>query len=223
MEDSRAAGLSRSEELLCWRCSEDRPRFQAAVAFAEYAGTLRDLIHLFKFDGVRPLAKPLAGFLATAVQQFQRDCPLGMTVVPVPLFRGKRAFNQSHLLAREAVRRLAQTHPEWPLRLAPRALRRVRKTESQYHLTPAQRRKNVRGAFEAESGVRGQDVLLVDDVLTTGATARECARALLAAGAASVRVATLARAQPDAVDFWDPAASSYTAEAALFDAERRNL
>ena len=79
------------------------------------------------------------------------------------------------------------------------ALQRVRATESQSHLTPAQRRNNVRGAFAVRGEMSGWPVVLVDDVYTTGA---ECTRVLLKAGAAAVYVVTLARTQPDRVERW---------------------
>ncbi len=109
----------------------------------------------------------------------------------------ERGFNQARSLAREALGFLGKSHPEWRLTLAASTLMRLRATESQAGLTPRQRRMNVRGAFSVSdpSKVTMQHVLLMDDILTTGATARAAAQALLNAGAASVWVATLARAQ----------------------------
>jgi glutamine phosphoribosylpyrophosphate amidotransferase len=92
---------------------------------------------------------------------------------------------------------LSKCHPQWRLTLASRTLMRLRSTESQAGLTPRQRRINVRGAFSVSdaSKVTLQHVLIIDDILTTGATVRSAAQALVEAGAASVWVATLARAQ----------------------------
>jgi ComF family protein len=160
--------------------------FDAVFSYGEYEGTLRKLIHLFKYDGVTPLAEPLGRLLATALP---RDWRYDM-VVPMPLHwrRGwQRGFNQSELLARVLSSRL-----EAPV---VRAVRRKRRTPSQAGLTNAQRRLNVAGAFAISKrfSVKDRHVLLVDDVLTTGATASACAAVLKRAGAKRVTVLTLAR------------------------------
>jgi ComF family protein len=122
-----------------------------------------------------------------------------MLVVPVPLHRSKyaeRGFNQARSLAVYALAALGKTHPEWRLTLASSTLMRLRATKSQAGLTPRQRRLNVRGAFTVSNpaAVALKHVLVIDDIFTTGATARAAAQALARAGAASVWVATLARA-----------------------------
>ncbi|MGD0740073.1 MAG: phosphoribosyltransferase family protein, partial [Terracidiphilus sp.] len=126
--------------------------------------------------------------------------PAEMLVIPVPLHPSKyaqRGFNQSRSLAAAALGCLRKSHPQWRLTLASSTLLRQRATESQAGLTPRQRRQNVRGAFVVSDPARvtAQHVIVVDDILTTGATARAAAQALVQAGAASVWVATLARAQ----------------------------
>ena len=138
--------------------------------------------------------------LAAAIARLAQEVPEGMLVIPVPLHRRKnreRGFNQARVLARHALKVLRKSHPAWQLTLAPGTLMRQRATESQAGLTPRQRRINVRGAFTVShpDAVRGRHVLLVDDILTTGATARAAAQSLIKAGAASVYVATLARAR----------------------------
>jgi ComF family protein len=138
--------------------------------------------------------------LAQAIAQLAADAPAELLVVPVPLHRtkyGLRGFNQARSLARAALGFLAKSHPAWRLTLASSALMRLRATESQAGLTPRARRLNLRGAFSVTdpAAVKRKHVLLIDDVLTTGATARAAARALMQAGAASVWVATLARAR----------------------------
>jgi ComF family protein len=156
-------------------------------------------VHLLKYDGMEALAGRL-GMLAGARALTIPDLPDAMVVVPVPLFAGKlrhRGFNQSELLARGAVAAMRRGRPAMRLRLRASALERQRATESQAGLNSHERRVNVRGAFFVPhpAEVNGQDVLLIDDIYTTGATARACARALKSAGAERVWVATVARAQ----------------------------
>ena len=171
----------------------DRP-FERAVAYGSYEGALRELIHLLKYDGVRPaasvLGRMLAESMATLGSGFEQETVL---VIPVPLFKAKRRqreFNQAELIARAAVQ-LAGPR----FRLVPDILRRTRGTHSQIGLTSHQRRENLRGAFAVARAqeVTGREVLLVDDVYTTGTTATECSRVLRKAGASRVWVATVAR------------------------------
>jgi len=161
---------------------------------------MREAIHALKYDRLHPAALALGRMLAAAIAQLAGEAPDAMLVVPVPLYRSKyaqRGFNQSRSLASEALKFLRKSHPQWRLTLAPSTLMRLRATESQAGLTPRQRRLNVRGAFSVSepAQVKDQHILVVDDILTTGATARATAQVLMRAGAASVWVATLARAQ----------------------------
>jgi ComF family protein len=169
----------------CGPCRADPPAWDWARAGAEYAGVVRDAIHAFKFEGKRALARPLA---ALVLEQASGD-PGGDVLLPVPLARTReqeRGFNQAALVAeRLAERSCLPVRPGW--------LVRVRPTAPQSELSSAERRANVRGAFAAAPAVAGRSVIVVDDVLTTGATAAECARALRAAGAARVGVLTVAR------------------------------
>jgi ComF family protein len=144
------------------------------------------LIHVFKFEGVRTLQRPLGALLARALP---RESSFD-AVVPMPLHwrrRWQRGFNQSELLAREIARK-------WNVPVCG-LVRRKRATAPQAGLTSAERRKNVQGAFAVKKAARlnGTRLLLIDDVLTTGATASACARALKRAGAAHVTFLALAR------------------------------
>jgi ComF family protein len=156
------------------------------VAAGRYAGFVRDLVHKLKFGGRTDLARPLARRLAGRVAA----APWGAsvrTVVPVPMRRLKllfeRGYNPAELLAGRLARELGRPMRRW--------LAQVRPTPSQTSLSGGERRRNPRGAYRAPRG-RGV-VLLVDDVLTTGATAGECARALKTAGASAVYLAVVGR------------------------------
>lgn len=191
---------SQSPLALCRACRLAPPPFVRAVSYGVYQGRLRDAIHVLKYGRLQPAARGLGRLLAEAIAQLAGEAPSEMLVIPVPLHRRKyaqRGFNQARWLAVEALRVLRNSHPQWKLTLAPRALMRLRQTESQAGLTPRQRRLNVRGAFSVSdrSKVQDKNVLIVDDILTTGATARAAAQALAGAGAESVWVATLARAR----------------------------
>jgi ComF family protein len=165
-------------------CRSGGRGFDEAFCYGAYEGTLRKLIHLFKYSGMRALDKPLGKLLAAALpQDRQFDA-----VIPVPLHwrrRWQRGFNQSELLGKWIARRRGI-----PLI---KALRRNSATRSQAGLSNSQRRENVAGAFRGRRRVAGLRILLVDDVMTTGATAGACARALKKAGAKSVSVLSLAR------------------------------
>ena len=184
------------------------PEFERAVAYGVYQDGLREMVHLLKYERMSAVARPLGGMLAQAVEMLKGEAAGELMVVAVPLFPSKeklRGYNQAVLLADMALAELKKTQPEWRLRTAHGAIRRVRDTESQFALTPRGRRRNLKGAFAVRDGaaVVGREVLLVDDIYTTGATARECARVLRRAGARRVWVATLSRAQRETVERWD--------------------
>ena len=175
------------------------PPFVRAVAYGPYQGRMKAAIHALKYDRLLAAARGLGRMLARAIVQLADEAPAEMLVVTVPLHRSKyaeRGFNQARSLAFHALRALGKSHPAWRLTLASSTLMRQRATESQFGLTPRQRRLNVRGAFEVSdpAAVNGKHILLIDDIMTTGATARAAALALSRADAASVWVATLARA-----------------------------
>jgi ComF family protein len=138
--------------------------------------------------------------LAIAIGRLAPEAPAEMLVIPVPLHRSKhvqRGFNQARVLAAHALAESGRMHPDWTLTMASSAVVRIRATESQASLTPRQRRINLRGAFVVPDpkAVAMKHILLIDDIFTTGATVRSVAQVLMRSGAASVWVATLARAR----------------------------
>jgi ComF family protein len=167
----------------CALCRSGLRGFDAAYSFGAYEGVLRELIHLYKYGKVKTLARPLSGLLAQALP---RDEAFD-AAVPVPLYwrrRLQRGFNQAELLARGLSRRTGIP--------VVRALGRLRPTPAQAGLSNSARRQNVSQAFRAR-GVQGKRILLIDDVMTTGATAASCAAALKQAGARRVSLLTVAR------------------------------
>ena len=206
MEGVRFAGQFPAEGLLCAPCRLAPPDFERAVAYAAYEDELREMVHLLKYERVRSVARPLGKMLARAVETLEAVAGADLMVVAVPLFPAKerqRGYNQSVLVADEALRELRKSRSEWRMRVAHEVIRRVRDTQSQFSLTAQGRRRNLRGAFAVDKAmVAGHEVLLVDDIYTTGSTARECARVLRRAGASKVWVATVARAQVEMVTLW---------------------
>jgi ComF family protein len=170
----------------CGACLAAPPAFDAVRAAGLYGGPLADAIRALKYGGRPAVARPLGGWLASQVA-----LPAGACVVEVPLARRRRidrtydqaALLAAHLAAAAGARRLRA------------ALRRVRETPPQVGRSREARARNVEGAFWADPRVvAGRDLVLVDDVVTTGATADAAARALKAAGARAVTVVALARA-----------------------------
>jgi len=211
MESARFAGQLAErlpgDGLRCTACRKVPPAFARAVAYGVYDDAMRELVHLLKYDRMEALAGALGVRLAEAVLMLEGAAARELTVVAVPLFganRRTRGYNQSALLADAAIRRMRGLRPGWTLEAEHGALARVRETQSQFGLTPRERRQNLKDAFAVPDPARvmGREVLLIDDIYTTGATARECALTLRRAGAKRVWVATLARAQRDQVAYW---------------------
>lgn len=177
-------------EAVCDRCLNHPPPWDRGVAATVYGGAARRAVLAFKHGDRLDLARPLAGWMAAAGRDLLADCDL---IAPVPLHWRRllaRRYNQSAELARLLGRRAGRP-------VVADLLRRTRRTVPQEHMDFTARRTNQAGAFAVTPKrlrlVDGRAVLLVDDVLTSGATLAACSDCLLAAGAARVDVLVLAR------------------------------
>lgn len=173
----------------CDRCSQDPPPFRRARAVALYSGWVRAAIHRLKYHGEAELALPLGALMGLLAREELLFLTVSL-VIPVPLHPERlaaRGYNQSELLARPVAQAIGRP-------LATHFLRRCRPTLPQVGLDEAARKRNLENAFHVTDpkSVKGRRILVVDDVLTTGATCREVARVLLEAGARWVDVLTLA-------------------------------
>jgi competence protein ComFC len=158
--------------------------FSRIIAFGIYESVLAEAVHQFKFRGLKRFARPLGDFIAGL------DLPSADGIVPVPMtVKGlrQRGFNQSLLLACRISKRKG-------IPVLPNALLKQRETVSQLGLSAVERKKNLKNAFVVKDKVQGRELLLIDDVVTTGATVEECSKALMRAGAGSVTVVAVARA-----------------------------
>ncbi len=172
----------------------DPPPFSRARAAVAFGGVVRDMVHNLKYHDRTDLAPWMARWMVRAGSELLGDADF---IVPVPLHRSRflwRRFNQSAELGRHVAR-------DTGLRFAPELVERVKLTRQQVGLHQRAREENMRGAFHVppafKAGLAGKNVLLVDDVYTTGATVRAAARALVRAGAGRVDVLTFARALGD--------------------------
>jgi ComF family protein len=174
---------------LCARCRTSPLQIECIRSVAYFEGVLREAVHRLKYRGVTALADPLGGLMAGCWTQHPMPADV---VVPVPLHAARlreRGYNQAALLAREVARRVGLAVDE-------KTLVRRRATIPQVELSASQRKENVRNAFLCcGNSLSGKQVLLVDDVCTTGATLEACAVALYEGGARGVRALTLARAR----------------------------
>lgn len=172
----------------CPRCLRRPPAFGTAWAAYAYEGAVSRALQRFKYEDHPELAQPLGALLAQRAHAFLAAHPGAL--VPLPLHAARyreRKYDQATLLAVAAAKAAGRA-------LRDEALTRVKPTTRQVDLSEAQREANVHGAFEVSGPVAGAELVLLDDVLTTGATAREAARVLLAAGARRVDVLVFARA-----------------------------
>lgn len=168
----------------CRHCLEDPPAFERARSFTHYEGLIASAIHHFKFLGIRRLSRPLSEFLL-----FYDTAGID-ALIPVPLSPNglkSRGFNQALLLS-------GHLSSERRIPLLMDVLRKVAETPPQVGLSAKERAANVKKVFVCRGMVTGMNLLLIDDVMTTGATVNACSKQLLKAGAKSVSVLTLARA-----------------------------
>ena len=173
---------------LCHECMKKRPPYDMARAQAIYKGVIKEAIHLYKYRHVRSLKGYLGGFIEEGARKWFPDADLAVAVPLHKMRLRQRGFNQSLFLAQRASKTLG-------IGLSVDGLARIKNTRPQVDLDRGEREANVRGAFKAirPDEFKGRNVLLVDDVYTTGATVKECAKVLRAAGADKVCVLTVAR------------------------------
>ncbi len=175
-----------SSRHLCVDCCRQAPSFSAVFAAGLYEGALKNALHRFKYSAIVDLDRPLAGLLQNALPPLSGN----EIILPVPLHPRRlrrRSYNQSLLLARVLAHNLQ-------IELDSSILERVVDSLSQQGLGAQQRASNLRGAFQCTRRLDGETFLLIDDVMTTGATVAVCSQALLDAGAGQVLVGAVARA-----------------------------
>jgi len=177
--------------MICGACADRAPFFDRARSVLVYDDASRQIVLRFKHADQTDLAPIMAGWMQSSAAKLINNCDL---LVPVPLHWTrlfKRRYNQSAMLALTLAKISGRP-------VKPDVLVRKKRTPSQGHLSSHQRRKNVQGAFFVTSKlkpmIKGQRILLIDDVYTTGATVDACAKTLLGAGARGVDVLTFARA-----------------------------
>ena len=181
--------LASGSSMTCGECIKDRPAFRSVRAFGLYNGPLRKAINLLKYHNMKRLSKPLAEMI------LRMEIPRADAVIPVPLYKDRlmqREFNQSALLAKHTAKRTGAS-------LLINCLVKVKDTMPQVGLSSIERRRNIRNAFKVEKQelIKEKVIILVDDVVTTGATVRECSRALKKAGAGDIYVVALAHGARD--------------------------
>jgi ComF family protein len=169
---------------ICGQCLKKAPPFSRVISYGLYEGVIREAINQFKFFGLRRLSEPLGNLLLGL------ELPAADGVVPVPLTLRRlreRGFNQSLLIARIIAKEIRA-----PLLMD--ILTKEKETHPQIGLTARERLLNLRNAFAVNGSLKGMRLLLVDDVMTTGATVTECSKQLMRSGAEEIIVVTLARA-----------------------------
>ncbi len=169
---------------ICGQCLKQTPPFSKVISYGLYEGVLAEAINQLKFKGIKRLSKPLGEIL------LDLEIPYMNGIIPVPLSRKsllKRGFNQSLLISRVIAKKTR-------IPIFMDTLIKKRETLPQVGLSAHERLINVKDAFEVKGNISGMRLILIDDVMTTGATVTECSRELLKAGAEEVIVLTVARA-----------------------------
>ena len=178
-----AAPLVSEYSGLCGECLHRPPPFSVVLNYGLYSGALSEAIHLLKFSGLKRIARPLG----TLLQEL--PLPLADGIVPVPVTvktLRERGFNQTVLLSRILSK-------EYKIPVKMNMLSKKRETRPQIGLSAKERAGNLKNAFEVRESAKDLRLILLDDVMTTGATVRECSKVLKKAGAKEVVVVTLAR------------------------------
>lgn len=163
----------RGSSMMCAECSSGNVYFDGAASVFEFRGLIQEAIYRLKYDGEVDIAPLLGNFMAEKLIEKNWDVDL---IIPVPLHPDRlseRGFNQSYLLSEEIGR-------ECGIGVSDRILKRVVYTKSQVSLSRPERMLNVKNAFHVEHGddAKGRSILIVDDIMTTGATLNECSRAI---------------------------------------------
>lgn len=169
---------------LCGECMINPPRFSKAICFGPYEDPLKEAIHILKFKGIKRVARPLGQLLR------HLELPEADVIIPVPVgLHGLRlrGFNHCYYVGKELSGITG-------VPMDSRLLYKQKETPPQVGLSASARKINLRGAFAMKEKLSGERVLLLDDVITTGATMNECAKTLRRAGASEVTAVSLARA-----------------------------
>lgn len=182
-------GLPQEKAGICANCRADKPHFRSLRAWAEFEEPLRSALHKLKYRRDLSMGDAIAAHMLDFVRGLKWNAEL---IIPIPLGRQRlreRGYNQVAMIAKPLSMGLGVDYSQ-------DALVRRKETRSQVGLSREERRKNVSGAFHADSGVKGKIVLVIDDVSTTGSTLSSSAEALYASGARDVFALTIARAMP---------------------------
>lgn len=182
-------GLPQEGSGICETCTADRPRYRCLRAWAAFEDPVRSALHKLKYRRDFSMGDAIAAAMLPFVEKLDWNADL---VVPVPLGKHRlreRGYNQVAMIAKPLAMGLGVTY-------SPRALKRRKETRSQVGLSREERKHNVHSAFQADPGVRGKIILIIDDVSTTGSTLSSGADAFYESGARDVYALTVARALP---------------------------